>query len=218
MTRLQGFSDAATPVMEDLGEAAPSLTDATRTLTPFSEATTVALKSLGEAGEASGPFFAEADPIVRKTTELSKSGVVPTRELAKLTTDLQKTEGWDSLVELIYNTSLATNGFDQYGHYGRTNISLADCIEYISSPKGKSGCVARFNGPESASSSSAGTSALIEQLLRLRDGATGGTSAPTGGGPTTGLGQADETEEEPDVGSASATEGTEPLLDYLLGP
>ena len=76
MRSLQGFSDAATPVFEDLGEAAPSLTDATRTLTPFSEATTVALKSLGNAGEASGPIFREADPVVRKTRDLAKSGVV----------------------------------------------------------------------------------------------------------------------------------------------
>ena len=68
MGSLQGFSDAATPVFADLGKAAPSLTDATRTLTPFSEATTVALKSLGETGEASGPIFREADPVVRKTT------------------------------------------------------------------------------------------------------------------------------------------------------
>ena len=33
MRSLQGFSDAATPVFSDLGKAAPSLTDATRTLT-----------------------------------------------------------------------------------------------------------------------------------------------------------------------------------------
>src|SRR4029077_9147232 len=53
MASLKEFSDAGTPLLESLGVAAPSLTDATRTLTPFSEATTVALKSLGKAGEAS---------------------------------------------------------------------------------------------------------------------------------------------------------------------
>ncbi|HEX3238523.1 MAG TPA: MlaD family protein [Solirubrobacterales bacterium] len=219
MTNLQGFSDAATPVMEDLGAAAPSLTDATRTLTPFSEATTVALKSLGEAGEASGPFFAEADPIVRKTTELSKSGVKPTKELAKLTTSIRKTGGWDSLVELIYNTSLATNGFDKFGHYGRTFVSLSNCIEYEANAEGSSGCNSNFNGENAGNISSTSTADLFRLLQQQLDDKTGGTS-PTGiaGGPSTGLGQADETESEPDVGSASATEGTEPLLDYLLGP
>ncbi len=83
MNSLQGFSDAATPVFEDLNVAAPSLTDATRTLTPFSQAATVALKSLGNAGEASGSIFAEADPVVKKTRDLAKSGVSPTTELAR---------------------------------------------------------------------------------------------------------------------------------------
>ncbi len=108
MRSLEGFSDAATPVFEDLGKAAPSLTDATRTLTPFSDATTVALKSLGDAGEASGPIFAEADPVVRKARDLAKTGVAPTTELAKLFVSLKKTGGWDGLVELIYNTTAST--------------------------------------------------------------------------------------------------------------
>ena len=200
MASLEGFSDAATPVMEDLGAAAPSLTDATRTLTPFSEATTVALKSLGAAGEASGPIFAEAEPIARKTAELAKSGVVPTRELADLTTNLQQTKGWDSLVELIYNTSLALNGFDQYGHFGRTFVSLADCTEYKSNISGKSGCVARFHGPGSsdagASASTADLTGLLEQVLYEQNG---GASALPGSeqSPSTGLGQADETGSEP---------------------
>jgi len=218
MRNLGGFADAATPVMEDLGKAAPSLTDATRTLTPFSEATTVALKSLGAAGEASGPIFAEADPIIRKTTELSKTGVVPTRELAKLTVNLKQTEGWDSLVKLIYNTSASLNGFDQYGHFGRTFVSLANCTEYITDPRGTSGCNANFNGPEAADISSAGLTELIAELSRNLDAENGGTSGPLGGGPTTGLGAADGVEEEPEVGSASSAAGTEPLLDYLLGP
>ncbi len=72
MRSLEGFSEAATPVFSDLGKAAPSLTDATRTLTPFSEATTVALRSLGDAGEAAGPLFREADPIVRKSAQARK--------------------------------------------------------------------------------------------------------------------------------------------------
>ena len=222
MTNLEGFSEAATPVMEDLGAAAPSLTDATRTLTPFSEATTVALKSLGEAGEASGPIFAEADPVIRKTTDLSKSGVVSTRELSRLTTDIQKTNGWDFLVELIYNSSLALNGFDQYGHFGRTFVSLADCTEYQPNLSGKSGCSSRFNGPNASEFFEGSASTLFklaERRLYLREPGVSLAPPESAGGPTTGLGQADETEPEPEVGSASSTaEGTEPLLDYLLGP
>ena len=221
MVSFKGFSDAATPVFTELGRAAPSLTDATRTLTPFSEATTVALKSLGETGEASGPIFREADPVVRKAGELAKSGVVPTSELAELFTSLRKTKGWDGLVELIYNSTGSLNGFDQYGHFGRTLLTLSNCLDYEANASGASGCVARFNGPFAASSSASTSSSELYRLLQSElAGQTGGTVAAPGSAadPTTGLGEADSTGPEPGVAGAAKTGGTAPLLDYLLGP
>ncbi|MDX6626297.1 MAG: hypothetical protein QOE56_1286 [Solirubrobacterales bacterium] len=217
MVNLKGFSDAATPVFEDLGVAAPSLTDATRTLTPFSQATTVALKSLGAAGEASGPIFRAADPVVRKARDLAKSGVSPTNELAKLFTNIQQTGGWNGLVELIYNSTGAFNGFDQYGHFGRTLVTLTNCLEYEANSHGESGCAARFNGPNHAEGASASSAAALFRLLRRQqEEKTGGTDA--GFGPATGVGQAGSVSGEAALGKASSTEGTEPLLDYLLGP
>jgi ABC-type transporter Mla subunit MlaD len=221
MRSLEGFSEAATPVFSDLGRAAPSLTDATRTLAPFSEATTVALRSLGEAGEAAGPVFREADPIVRKSAQLAKSGVKPTAELAKLFVSLKETRGWDGLVELIYNSTASTNGFDQYGHFGRTLVTLSNCLDYEPAAEGASSCVARFNGPnagESANTSSASLFRLLQEELAEE---TGGTAAAPGSatGPTTGLGPADEAGGgEAGIADASQTGGTAPLLDYLLGP
>jgi ABC-type transporter Mla subunit MlaD len=221
MRSLQGFSDAATPVFEDFGTAAPSFTDATRTLTPFSEATTVALKSLGAAGEASGPIFREADPVIVKSRDLAKSGVVPTDELAKLFTNLKQTRGWDALVELIYNSTGAFNGFDQYGHFGRTLVTLTNCVDYEANRSGASSCVSRFNGPfspDSSQASSASTADLYRLLARELERKTGGTSA--GEGPATGIGQGAKAPEagEAGLGEASKTGGTAPLLDYLLGP
>jgi ABC-type transporter Mla subunit MlaD len=218
MRSLQGFSDAATPVLADFGKAAPSFTDATKTLTPFSEATTVALKSLGETGEAAGPIFHEADPVVRKAGELAKTGVSPTTELAKLFTNLKQTGGWNGLAELIYNTTASINGFDQYGHFGRTLVTLTNCVTYSAKSAGESSCSARFNGPNhsegTASTASAFLSRLLERELSKR---TGGTVAEEEG-PATGVGEADAASGEAGVADASKTGGTAPLLDYLLGP
>ncbi|HEU5253559.1 MAG TPA: MlaD family protein [Solirubrobacterales bacterium] len=221
MRSLQTFSDAGTPLFEDFGTAAPALTDATKTLTPFSEALTVSLKSLGDAGEASGPIFVEADPVIRKAGTLAKSGVKPTGELAELLVDLKQTGGWKGLTELIYNSTAVLNGFDNYGHFGRTRVKLSNCLEYEPNPSGASGCGAQFNGP---SAGAAGESTASRELLRLlareMSGPTGGTLA--GPGPAIGVGQGDSTEagsgEEAGVAQSSKTEGTEPLLDYLLGP
>jgi ABC-type transporter Mla subunit MlaD len=227
MVSLKAFSDAGAPLFEDFGTAAPALTDATRTLTPFSEALTVSLKSLGNAGEASGPYFAKADPVVRKAAVLSKSGVVPTKELAKLFVDLKKTGGWDGLTELIYNTTASLNGFDQYGHFGRTRVTLSTCLEYIAAPGGYSGggCSARFHGPNSSEAAETSSSALLRLLAERSARPNGGT--PSYSGPAIGVGQGDSAapengeaeEEEAEVSEASETgSGTKPLLDYLLGP
>jgi phospholipid/cholesterol/gamma-HCH transport system substrate-binding protein len=218
MRSLQGFSDAATPVFADFGKAAPAFTDATRTLTPFSEATTVALKSLGATGEEAGPIFREADPVVRKARDLAKSGAAPTTELAKLFTNIEQTGGWNGLVELIYNTTASINGFDQYGHYGRTLLTLSNCLDYIEQAAGTSSCSARFNGPNHSegTSTSASAASLYRLLQREMAERTGGTVA--GEGPAAGVGQADAAEGEAGVASAAKTGGTAPLLDYLLGP
>ena len=148
MKSLQTFSDAGTPLLEDFGTAAPSLTDATETLTPFSEALTVSLKSLGNAGEASGPLFAEADPVVKKARDLAKSGVEPTGDLAKLLVNIKQTGGWDGLdrTDLQHDRiaqrlrqvrSLRPGAGDPFRPASNTSPFAA----------GTSGCVARFNGP-----------------------------------------------------------------------
>ena len=225
MVDLKTFADAGTPVFEDFNTAAPSLTDATRTLTPFSEALTVALKSLGDAGEASGPIFAEADPIVKKAGQLAKTGAKPTSQLASLLVNIKQTGGWDGLTELIYNTTASLNGFDQYGHFGRTRVTLSNCVEYMANRSGESGCVARFNGknhPEKEEGPQTSSADLLRLLLRKLSDSNGGTLAQPG--PAVGVGQQDnagatEPEGEAGVAESSKTGGdAEPLLDYLLGP
>jgi phospholipid/cholesterol/gamma-HCH transport system substrate-binding protein len=219
MKSLKTFSDAGTPLLEDFGTAAPSLTDATETLTPFSQALTVSLKSLGNAGEASGPLFAEADPVVKKARDLAKSGVKPTGDLAKLLVNIQQTGGWEGLTELIYNSTASINGFDQYGHFGRTLVTLSNCLEYEKNTSGESGCVARFNGNGAAEASSTDPEALFRLLQQGREETNGGSAVESDS--AIGVGQGDSTEAaggQAGVAKSSKTEGTEPLLDYLLGP
>jgi hypothetical protein len=173
--------------------------------------------------------FAQAEPVVRKATNLAISGEVSTTELARLFVNLRQTHGWQRLTELIYNTTGAINGFDKHGHYGRALVTLSNCLQYIPETAGTSGCSARFSGTNAAEPQEA--SASIAQLLQLleehRATQGGGTSAEAGGR-TNGLGTAESAERtapaergsgerEPGLGEATPTEGTEPLLDYLLG-
>ena len=221
MAGLESFSNAGTPVSEYFAKAAPSLTSATRALTPFSAASTVSLKSLGATGEVAGPKLRAADPIVSKLTELALSGASPTTELANFLVSTRKSHGFDSLVDLIYNSAAVNNEFDQYGHFARSLTALTNCIDYVSAPT--SGCSANFNGPGSSSSASASDAlALYRRIQEKLGGETGGTSAdasaavpstpaPTPAAPSLG-------ESEGLGASAKQTTPQRALLNYLLGP
>jgi phospholipid/cholesterol/gamma-HCH transport system substrate-binding protein len=228
MRSLGTFSTTGTPVFGELGRAAPALTEATKTLTPFSEALTVSLKSLGANGEAAGPLLARAEPVVRKTTTLGRSGVKPTAELSELLTDIDETGGWDGLVELIYNGALTFNGYDQFGHFGRTLVLLSNCTDYEANVSGISGCASRFHGPNASAGAATTSSAALYRLLLETEGEAeeesigGAAEATTPGGLSDGRAAAGlEAAEGTEAGAAEASAtggGTEPLLDYLLGP
>ena len=161
MRTLQGFSDAASPVFSDLDRATPALTEATRNLAPFTAASTVALKSLGNAGQAAGPTFAAADPVVKKARNLARSGASPTTKLAKFLVNTEETGGWEDLTELIYNSSASTNEFDQFGHFIRSLVVIQNCPDYVT--VGVSGCSANFTGPGARSSVAFDPAAMMQQ-------------------------------------------------------
>jgi phospholipid/cholesterol/gamma-HCH transport system substrate-binding protein len=225
MRSLQGFSDAATPTFAALDKAAPSFTEATRLLTPFSAASTVALKSLGATGEEAGPTLRAADPIVRKTSALARTGVSPTTNLAKFLASTKETKGFDGLVELIYNGTATSNGFDKYGHFTRLLTTLTNCLEYELEA---SGCSAKFTGASAGQSSV--SSAALYRLLEEREvqgaGQVGGTLARPNAPDSTLSPAAPLSPSSPEIaqGKQLDANSTVPaprqraLLDYLLGP
>jgi phospholipid/cholesterol/gamma-HCH transport system substrate-binding protein len=224
MRSLQGFSDAAAPVFADFDQANPAFTEATRLLTPFSAASTVALKSLGASGEEAGPLLRAADPVVRKTRDLAKSGVSPTTKLAKFLVSIKKTRGFDGLVDLIYNGAATTNGFDQYGHFTRNLVTLTNCVDYETAP---TSCSADFTGTGAAESAVTDPGELLRLLSEELTERTGGTAAGSGSprkpaplapatpaapaGPSLGEGRG--------LGAkALPSPSQRALLDYLLAP
>jgi phospholipid/cholesterol/gamma-HCH transport system substrate-binding protein len=225
MASFEYFSESGTPVVEALDKAAPSLTQATRALTPFSAASTVSLKSLGASGEVAGPKIRAADPVVKKIRDVAVSGADPTTELARFLVSTEETEGFGSLADLIYNSSAATNEFDRYGHFTRSLATLTNCIDYVTAPT--SSCSANYNGFNASTSSMFDPAAMYARIQEELTGQAGGTSAgassafpsapapakPVPGAPTPSLGESEQ------LGAASRPASPQrALLDYLLGP
>ncbi len=186
MNDLGTFSDAARPVIGELGAAAGPITRATKALSPFSEATTVALKSLGTAADASGDNIRAADPVVRQLRVTAAAAENPSKNLRKLLSTLKKTGGFEALMKFIVRSATTLNGFDKFGHYQRTNILVSGCIEYAQVLS--ESCAANFG-----QGSARGNAASRKAILALLDRATrrsGGTLAVPGlndNGDTTGL-------------------------------
>lgn len=165
MVELGYFTEEAIPVVSDLRQAAPSFTQWTQALAPFSEASTVALKSLGDAGDEAGPLIAEALPIVRRATRLSRSAVQPTHDLSAMLLSTQESRGFNHLMDLFYNFTRAMNGFDSRGHFGRAVPWPSNCLDFAIVPASE--CSANFfsgGGFFSAEEMFAEIWRLIEQL------------------------------------------------------
>jgi ABC-type transporter Mla subunit MlaD len=178
MGDLGTFSDAARPVFSELLGAAPAITRLTRATPAFSEATTISLKSLGDAAEASGDNLRDADPVVVQLRNTAHAAANPTFNLRVLLSSLRRSGAYPALMKFLVNGATVLNGFDQYGHYQRTNILVSSCIFY-QQPDHYPGCGANFTGPAKASRLS-GYPFSRESLLRTLREATsrsGGTLA-----------------------------------------
>ncbi len=126
MRELGNFSDAAFPTVKVLGDNAASITAATRALGPFADATHL---------RAEGPRRQRprrpGRPCAPPTRSWCRSATWPDaprgrrRTSNRLTSSLRRTGGFENLMKFIYNTTGAFNGFDQYGHYQRTNILVS---------------------------------------------------------------------------------------------
>jgi ABC-type transporter Mla subunit MlaD len=240
MVELRSFSDQATPVFSDLGEAAPSLTRAARALEPFSNAGVRALTSLGDAAEEAGPPLRASDPVIRQARNLAQASAPATRELGRVLTTMRKTGGFRGLMETIFGLGGTVNAFDQFGHLARALIPVNVCFDYTS--REQSGCSARFDTSTSASALRAFAAMMREPLDTGRGGGARSGSARAGAdalfealgdaagsgaepAPDEGAPPAEEpppeAEAQPEVAPAdpsARTRSMRDLLDFLVGP
>jgi ABC-type transporter Mla subunit MlaD len=135
MTDLTAFTDAATPVISNLGEAAPELTRSTRALGPFSRAGREASISLGDAAEDSEEDLVASKPVIRDLRELATETEPTAVALDGLLTDFREDHGLEFLMRFFFYAAGATNGYDSFGHFIRTVIPVNNCFTYKAQPE-----------------------------------------------------------------------------------
>jgi phospholipid/cholesterol/gamma-HCH transport system substrate-binding protein len=145
MTELKGFADQGIPLFNDLNQAGPGLSKATVNLPAFARLSTPALRTLGDAAEAAGPKLAASDGLLTDLVGTANSSVPVGQNFSAFLDTFTKTQGFQSLMDFIYNSVGSTNGIDAFGHFLRSNLQLTACVEV--SVTEQSGCEGLFQPP-----------------------------------------------------------------------
>jgi phospholipid/cholesterol/gamma-HCH transport system substrate-binding protein len=152
MERLGGLADQMTPVLTDLGAAAPEVNRFIKALGPFSQAGLPALTSLGDAADVGDQALVKSRPLVGDLRTFAGQAKPLVKNLNALLTSLQQTGGIERLMDFIYFQGTATNGYDSIGHYLRAVLVITTCSTYVT--KGpQTGCSSKF--PPAATAASA---------------------------------------------------------------
>jgi ABC-type transporter Mla subunit MlaD len=131
MARLEEFSDAATPVFQDLGEAAPAINQLFAQLGPFSEAALPTFRTLGDATEISRRALVAARPVIQDIDQLAKAAGPLARDFSLGLRSLRSEYGIENFMRTVLGFAGATNGYDSVSHYMRTWAYLnGSCLGY----------------------------------------------------------------------------------------
>src|SRR5215207_2182129 len=145
MTKLKSFADQGIPLFTDLNRAGRGLSKATVNLPAFARLSIPALQTLGDAAEAAGPKLAASDGLLTDLAATANSSVPVGQNFSAFLDTFTKTQGFQNLMDFIYNSVGSTNGIDAFGHFLRSNLQLTSCVEIAATVQ--SGCEAFFQPP-----------------------------------------------------------------------
>jgi ABC-type transporter Mla subunit MlaD len=228
MVDLEGLTDQGTPLLDDLGAAAPDLGRLIRAQGTLADASRESFPSLGDALERGRPALMDARPLIRDLGRLGEQLAPVSVDLDDLTESLDSTGAIERLNDFLYYLALSTNGFDSLGHYLRAGLVTNTCTEYATTASSIA-CNANFTGILSASGASGSEALVARNAPEPKGSPSGGSVAPTG----TLLEDLLVPESTPELrrereaalealrerarGGSPGTPAGEPALDYLFG-
>ena len=159
--RLAALSAQANPVLANLSAAAPSVNVATQHLAPLARGATSFLTSLGETAQQGTSAIEAARPVTARLASLGVTAAPFARDTAQLLTSVERQGGLQDLLDFIFRSALAANGYDSTAHYFRAFLVVENpCIFYQSEPFPS--CDANFP----AGSATTATTAPVEASRR----------------------------------------------------
>ena len=225
MEQLGALADEMTPVFTDLGAVAPDINRFLLELGPFSQAAIPAFDTLGDAAVVGTPAIRTATPVLQDTQKFAAKTKPVAKLLQNVLTSFKANDGLEQLLDFVFYSATAVNGFDSFGHYLRAALIVNQCSTYAAAPT--TGCSANFRR---ATSSSASAAATGSRATRCWTGPRACSRASTRatrrrpsrsrrrGPPPSASSRARPPPRRPRASGLGASEpASEPLLDYLFG-
>jgi len=141
--RFGALADQMGPAVATLGARADTINETTERLGPLTEAATPALKTFGNVATKGRETFPRLDGVLDDLNALAKPLRPLAIDLGRLSKSFGDTDGVRHLMSFIYNYTNAVNGKDELGHYIRTGLQAAACIDRVSLPA--PGCESTFD-------------------------------------------------------------------------
>ena len=146
--------------------------------------------------------------------------------LANVLTSFKANDGLERLLDFVFYSATAVNGFDSFGHYLRAALIVNQCSTYAVAPT--TGCSANFRRATSSSASAAGDRAAARPGARLDLARAPGPRRRRPAGAPSRSGRPGPRRKRVKQGTAGAAApadsglgasepASEPLLDYLFG-
>ena len=110
--------------------------------TPFAAVARKSLIELGKASQQQQPALIATIPLDKQLLALGNAGVPSFKSLDQLLSSFDRTGGIEDLMSVLFYGTAATNGFDQIGHYIRTEALVGSCTGYAKTVV--AGCSANF--------------------------------------------------------------------------
>jgi ABC-type transporter Mla subunit MlaD len=167
MVDLEGLTDQGTPLLADLGDAAPALGRLIEAQGTLADASRESFPSLGDALERGRPALLRARPLIQDLGRLGQELDPTTANLDELTHSLDETGAIERINDFLYYLALSTNGFDSIGHYLRAGLVSNTCSAYATAPA--SGCNTNFADPLAIGSARTRPSRVLAAGARASD-------------------------------------------------
>jgi phospholipid/cholesterol/gamma-HCH transport system substrate-binding protein len=183
-----------TPLVQQLGVAAPYLNQVSIDLGPFVSAAKPGLAALSSALTVAIPAIKHATPLTKALHHYTSASLEKTKLSGRLYTSLQQAGFGENFLGIVYYVAASLARFDSISHllgFAVENIQNGACIPYATTPV--PGCGANYgSAPASAVSRSARSGTRAGQSSSVGSGAR--ANVPGAGTPSNGPRKASQTQ------------------------